>query len=73
MGNTGAIYAALRKLGTRGHRGTGGIAITSERFKAHFEKLIGERFGNSREEIEIAVNEVTDIRQELLAMGQMIY
>ena len=42
--------------------------MSNERFKAHFEKLTGERFENPREEIEIAVNEVMDIRQELLAM-----
>ena len=49
-------------------QGTGGTTITSQRFKAHFEKLTGERFENPREEIEIAVNDVTDIRKELLAM-----
>ena len=36
--------------------------------QAHFEKLTGERFENPREEIEIAVNEVMDFRNELLAM-----
>ena len=61
------MHAALRKLGKRGHRGTGGTTITSERFKAHFEKMSGERFDNPREEIEIAVNEVIDIRKEPLA------
>ena len=54
----------------RGHRGTGGTTITNERFKARFEKLTGERFENPREEIEIAVNEMMDIRQELLAMEE---
>ena len=70
--NTGAVYAALRKLWRRGHRGTEGTTITNERFKAHFEKLTGERFENPREEIAIAVpvNEVMDIRQELLAMEE---
>ena len=67
MGNTGSMYAALRKLWRRGHKGTAGTTITNERFKAHFEKLTGERFENPREEIEISVNEVMDIRQELLA------
>ena len=62
------MYVALRKLGRRGHRGTAGTTIISEGLKAHFEKLTGERFENSREEIKIAVTEVTDIRQKLLAM-----
>ena len=60
------MYAALSKVGRRGHRGTGGTTITSKRLKAQFEKLTGERFENPREEI--AVNEVTNNRHEPLAM-----
>ena len=66
MGITEAMYASLRNLGRRGHRETGGTTIASKRFKVHFENLTGERFKNPRKEI--AVNEVTDIRQEPLAM-----
>ena len=33
VGNTGAMYVALRKLGRRRHWGTGGTTITSERFR----------------------------------------
>ena len=65
-----SMYAILRKLWRRGYKGTGGTTITNERFKAHFEKLTGERFENPREEIEIAVNELVDIRQKLLAMEE---
>ena len=67
VGNTGAMYVDLRKLGRRGHRGTAGTTIISERIKAHFEKLTGERFENPREK-KISVNEVMDICQELLAL-----
>ena len=61
--NTGAMFAAQSKLGRRGNMGTGGTTITSVRFKAHFEKLTGERFENPREGIEITVNGETDISQ----------
>ena len=74
-GNTGAMHAALRKLGRRGHREIVGTTITSDRFKACFEKLTGERFknlspvsGESSSREEIAVNEAMDILQEPLAM-----
>ena len=62
VGNREAMYAGLRKLGRRGYRGLGGTTLTSERFKAHFEKLTVEIFENTRELIERAVNEETDAK-----------
>ena len=61
-GDHGKLYKTMRELGRRGWKGpTDTTTITKEEFRDHFKGVSEERFENTPEEIEAAVNEVEDI------------
>ena len=62
-GDQGAMYKALRQLGKRGMKKvSASTTITRDGFKDHFSKVSAERFENTPEEIELAVQETVDLR-----------
>ena len=59
----GAMYKALNQLGKRGVKKVSATnTITKEDFKDHFSKVSADRFENSPEEIEAAVEQAEDLR-----------
>ena len=69
-GDQGAMYKALKQLGQRGiKKVTATTTITKEAFKDHFSKVSAERFENSPEEIEAAVEEAEDLRDDPRTAG----
>ena len=61
-GDSGKMYKVLKDLGRRDWKGpTDSTTITKEEFREHFKKVSEERFENTPDEIERAVNRVTDI------------
>ena len=63
-GDVGGLYRSLRKLGLRGvKKEAQGTSLTTGQFKEHFMKVSEERFENSPEEIEKAVDMAMDLRQ----------
>ena len=64
-GDFGAMHSVLRKLGTRKSKPQAGHKITTEQFRAHFSKISEQRFENTPEEIQNAVELTTDRSQEI--------
>jgi hypothetical protein len=61
-GDSGKMYQVLKDLGKREWKGqTDSTTLTKEDFREHFKKVSEQRFENTPEEIERAVDKVTDI------------
>ena len=61
-GDSGKMYKVLKDMGKRELKGqTDSTTITKENFREHFKKVSEQRFENTPDDIERAVNRVTDI------------
>ena len=61
-GDSGKMYKVLKDLGKREWKGqTDSTTITKEEFREHFKKVSEQRFENTPDDIERAVNKVADI------------
>ena len=59
------MYSVLKDLGRRGWKGKADTTtITKEEFRDHFKAVSEKRFENLPEEIEEAVSEVEDLRED---------
>ena len=64
-GDHGQMYRTLKELGRRGYKGaTDRTTITKEEFRDHFKAVSENRFENTPQEIEEAVNEGEDLRED---------
>ena len=64
-GDMGVIFKGLKKLGARGIKKVApSTTITTEGFREQFAKVSAERFKNPPEEIERAVMESVDLRND---------
>ena len=64
-GDHGQMYRTLKELGRRGYKGaTDRTTITKEEFRDHFKAVSENRFENTPQEIEEAVNECEDLRED---------
>ena len=62
-GDTESLYRSLRKLEKRGFKkAPSDTKLTKELFKEHFERVGAERFKNSPEDVERAVDGADDLR-----------
>ena len=60
-GDQGKMYKLMKELGRRGWKGnTDATTITKEEFRDHFKGVSENRFENTPEEIEEAVNEIDE-------------
>ena len=66
--DAGGMYRALRKLGTRGNKAPNSSTITTEDFKAHFERVSETRFEIDPEILWKAVGETKDLREDARAI-----
>ena len=61
--DSGKVYKALKKLGTRGMKSAPKTTnITTDEFKKHFESISSQRFENPIEEIDEVLDQIEDIR-----------
>ncbi len=70
-GDQGKMYKLMKELGRRGWKGnTDATTITKEEFRDHFKGVSENRFENTPEEIEEAVNQIAKL---CLTLKKQIY